>query len=194
MIKGKENILFAEQPLQYCKGYSAIEFYKIFCFATFSYLYYIIKLLEGIQLAKILEGFKGKLKKWIKKRMILFKISKKSLDELIDSKESEVMWRILYCCYLANCHFRSNIKEYIKIKRIFIEKLSKLPESFLKKKKWIICQAIAKNWKNKRSKQKAFNILIYFILVINHKLSIFMVRKQEICNWRYLKSKIFKIF
>ena len=128
--------------------------------------------------------------------MILFKISKKSLDELIDSKESEVMRRILYCCYLTNCDFRSNINEYIKTKRIFIEKLSRLPESLFKKKNWIICQAIAKNWKNKRIKQKAFNILelLYYILVINHKLSIFMVRKQEICNWRYLKRKIFRIF
>ena len=67
-LKGKENIFFAEKPLQYYKGFSAIEFYKIFCFATFSYLYYIIKLLEGIQLAKILKGFKGKLRKWIKKQ------------------------------------------------------------------------------------------------------------------------------
>ena len=128
--------------------------------------------------------------------MILLKISKKLLDELIDSKESEVMWRILYCCYLTNCDFRSNINEYIKTKRIFIEKLSRLPESLFKKKNWITRQAIAKNWKNKRSKQKAFNILelLYYILVINHKLSIFMVRKQEICNRRTLKRKIFRIF
>ena len=115
---------------------------------------------------------------------------------MIDSKESEVMWRILFCCYLANFDFRSNINEYIKTKRIFIEKLSKLPESLFKKKNRIICKAIAKNWKNKRNKQKAFNILklLYFILVINHKLSIFMVRKQEICNRRTLKRKIFRIF
>ena len=100
---------------------------------------------------------------------------------MIDSKKSEVMWRILYCCYLANFDLRSNINEYIKTKRIFIEKLSKLPESLFKKKNWIICQVIAKNWKNKRSKQKAFNILklLYFILFINHKLSIFMVKNKK---------------
>lgn len=188
-------------------GYTVIEFAKRFIVSK--YRYYLEYLSIFADASNYQKWFRNKLRLWLAKRLICYKISNELIDVIINPKDKVHHFKMFFTPNYAK--YKETTTVFLHNKQILLERLHQISKLMLEKKFkagiYQIAHSLFKNCSikdyfknnprcsNQRESDRVWMILdlLYYGIMAEHRFSTLIAKEQLLFGLRTMRKTGFKI-
>lgn len=203
----QESVKFNFKNCVTAPGYTVIEFAKRFIVSK--YRYYLEYLSIFIDVSNYQKWFKNKLKLWLSKRLICYKISNELLDNIITPKDKKHHFKMFFTPNFAK--YNNTTTVFLHNKQILLNKLHELAKLMLEKRFkagiYQIAHSLFQNrnmreyfkhnpiCKRQKESDRVWMILdlIYFGIMAEHRFSTLIAKEQLQYGLRTMRKTGFTV-